>query len=77
MKPFQVHLFSEEGRIPEAVPPEPSFVYGNKRYLNFVHFDCLHLKNSEYLKETARTNIEERGIVPTDARVEIMADLQD
>ena len=77
MKPFQVHLFDEEGKIPESVPPEPSFVHGNKRYLNFLHFDCLHLKNSEYLKETARMNIEARGIVPTDARAEIMADLQD
>ncbi|KPK63663.1 hypothetical protein AMJ83_05525 [candidate division WOR_3 bacterium SM23_42] len=77
MKPFQVHLFSEEGKIPESVPPEPSFVYGNKRYLNFLHFDCLHLKNSEFLRETARTNIEARGIVPTDARAEIMANLQD
>lgn len=77
MKPFQVHLFSEEGRIPESVPPEPSFVYGNKRFLNFLHLDCLHLKNSEYLKETARSNIEARGIVPTDARAEIMAKLQD
>jgi len=77
MKPFQVHLFNEEGKIPESVPPEPSFVYGNKRYLNFLHFDCLHLKNSEYLKETARMNIEARGIVPTDARAETMANLQD
>jgi glycine C-acetyltransferase len=77
MKPFQVHLFGEEGRIPESVPPEPSFVYGNKRYLNFLHLDCLHLKNSEYLSETARMNIEARGIVPTDARAEIMANLQD
>lgn len=77
MKPFQVHLFSEEGKIPESVPLEPSFVYGNKRYLNFLHFDCLHLKNSEFLRETARMNIEARGIVPTDARAEIMSNLQD
>jgi glycine C-acetyltransferase len=76
MKPFQVHLFSEEGRIPESVPPEPSFVYGNKRYLNFLHQDCLHMKNSEYLRETARQNIEARGIVPTDSRAEIMANLK-
>ncbi|UCG29834.1 MAG: aminotransferase class I/II-fold pyridoxal phosphate-dependent enzyme [candidate division WOR-3 bacterium] len=76
MKPFQVHLFSEEGRIPESVPPEPSFVYGNKRYLNFLHLDCLHMKNSEHLRETARMNIEARGIVPTDARADIMANLQ-
>ena len=77
MKPFQVHLFGEEGKIPESVPPEPSFIYGNKRYLNFVHFDCLHLKNSEYLKETARLNIEAEGIVPTDARASILGNLQD
>lgn len=77
MKPFQVHLFSEEGKIPESVPLEPSFVYGNKRFLNFLHFDCLHLKNSEFLRETARMNIEARGIVPTDARAEIMSNLQD
>ena len=77
MKPFQVHLFSEEGKIPESVPLEPSFVYGNKRYLNFLHFDCLHLKNSEFLRETARMNIEARGIVPTDGRAEIMSNLQD
>jgi len=77
MKPFQVHLFGEEGKIPESVPPEPSFIYGNKRYLNFLHFDCLHLKNSEYLKETARMNIEAEGIVPTDARAGIMGSLQD
>jgi len=77
VKPFQVHLFSEEGKIPESVPLEPSFVYGNKRYLNFLHFDCLHLKNSEFLRETARMNIEARGIVPTDGRAEIMSNLQD
>jgi glycine C-acetyltransferase len=76
MKPFQVHLFNEEGRVPESVPPEPSFVYGNKRFLNFLYLDCLHMKNSEYLKETARMNIEARGIVPTDARAEITANLQ-
>ncbi|MBE0432998.1 aminotransferase class I/II-fold pyridoxal phosphate-dependent enzyme [candidate division WOR-3 bacterium] len=76
MKPFQVHLFSEEGKIPESVPAEPSFVYGNRRYLNFLSCDCLHLKNSEYLRETARTNIEAKGIVPTEARAEIMANLQ-
>jgi glycine C-acetyltransferase len=76
MKPFQVHLFSEDGRIPEAVPPEPSFVYGNKRFLNFLHLDCLHLKNSDYLTDTARMNIEAKGIVSTDARAEIMENLQ-
>ncbi|UCF70297.1 MAG: aminotransferase class I/II-fold pyridoxal phosphate-dependent enzyme [candidate division WOR-3 bacterium] len=75
MKPFQVHLFDEEGKIPESVPPEPSFVYANKRYLNFLHVDCFHLKNSEYLRETARTNIEAKGIVPTEARAEIMGNL--
>ena len=77
MKPFQVHLFGEEGKVPESVPLEPSFVYGNKRYLNFLHCDCLHLKNSDILRETARANIEAQGIVPTESRAEIMTDLQE
>lgn len=76
MKPFQVHLFDEEGKIPESVPAEPSFVYGNRRYLNFLTCDCLHLKNSDSLRETARAHIDTRGIVPTEARAEIMANLQ-
>jgi glycine C-acetyltransferase len=77
VKPHQVYLFDEEGgKFPEIFPAEPVFFYGNKRYRNFLSFDCLDLKNSEYLKEIATTNIESRGILSADGRVKIMEDLQ-
>lgn len=76
MKPYQVHLFSDEDKIPVFLPPEPFFVHENKRYLNFLGFDCFYLKNHEYLKEAARLSIESGGITSTDGRIRIMEDLQ-
>lgn len=64
MKPYQVHLFTDENKIPEALPSEPYFVYENKRYLNFTVIDCFHMKTSDHLKEAARSIIETQGIVP-------------
>lgn len=76
MKPYQVHLFAEEATVPDMLPYEPFFVYDNKRYLNFVPLDCFHMKNSEYLRETARATIESRGIRATDGRLEALKDLE-
>ncbi len=76
MKPYQVHLFTDDSKIPVHLPSEPIFVYENKRYLNFLMFDCFHLKNNEHLKETAKLSIESNGIVSTDGRIEIKEELQ-
>ncbi len=76
MKPYQVHLFSDDSRIPEVLPSEPIFVYENKRYLNFLVFDCFYMKNNEYLRETAKTSIESSGIVSTNGRIKVMEELQ-
>ena len=76
MKTYQVHLFDEEYLAPDFPPAEPVFLYGDKRYLNFLNLDCLHLKNSEYLKEAAKSNIEAVGIGTSDRQVELMYDLQ-
>jgi len=76
MKPYQVHLFTDENKIPIYLPSEPIFVYENKRYLNFLIFDCFHLKNNDYLKEAAKINIESNGIVSTDGRIETKEELQ-
>jgi glycine C-acetyltransferase len=70
MKPYQVHLFSDADKIPDALPVEPIFVYENKRYLNFYTFDCYHFKNSEILKGVAQTSIASHGIASSDKRVE-------
>jgi len=76
MKPYQVHLFGEETKIPESLPYEPIFIYNNKRYLNFLSIDCFHMKNSDYLRETAKVSIESKGIRATDGRLEAMANLE-
>lgn len=75
MKPYQVHMFTDEKKIPDALPSEPWFVYENKRYLNFTVFDCFHRKTSDDLKEAARSIIESKGIVPADGINESLADL--
>ena len=54
MKPYQVHLFSDDKKIPDSLPAEPVFVYENKRYLNFLVFDCFHLRNNEVLRGVAK-----------------------
>ena len=76
MKPYQVHLFSDNTKIPDYLPTEPVFVYENNRYLNFLTFDCFHLKNNEYLRDTARNNIEAKGIVAAEGRIETIERLQ-
>jgi 7-keto-8-aminopelargonate synthetase-like enzyme len=77
MKPYQVHLFSDEGKIPQTLPSEPVFVYENKRYLNFLVFDCFHLKHSEILRDAAKTALEYGGLVPADDRMQVMDELQE
>jgi glycine C-acetyltransferase len=75
MKPYQVHLFSDESKIPDMLPAEPVFIYENKRYLNFLTFDCYHLKNNEILKDAARSSIETHGITSTNGKIETHAAL--
>ena len=58
MKPYQVHLVSDESKIPDFLPSEPYFIYENKKYLNFVVYDCFHLRNNEYLKDIAKAEID-------------------
>jgi 8-amino-7-oxononanoate synthase len=69
-------MFSDDKKIPEALPPEPVFVYENKRYLNFVPFDCFHLNNIDTLKNTALTSIENNGIVAAAGRIAPLQELQ-
>lgn len=76
MKPYQVHLFTEEGKIPEALPCEPVFIYEDKRYLNFLVFDCFYMKNNEMLKEAATAHIKECGISPVNGTVDLMGELK-
>jgi len=76
VKPYQVHLFSDDKKMPEALPPDPVFVYENKRYLNFVPFDCFHLKNTDALKSAALTSIEANGIAATGGRIAVLEELQ-
>lgn len=66
MKPYQVNLFVDEEKAPILLPSEPVFFYNNKKYLNFTLIDCFSRRNSEYLKEAARLNIDYRNI--TDLR---------
>ncbi len=76
MKPYQVHLFSDKNKIPDFLPSEPIFVYENKKYLNFLVFDCFHLKNNEYLKDSAKLNIDASGITSSEGRIKIMDELR-
>ncbi len=76
MKPYQVHLFSDENKIPDSLPSEPVFVCENKRYLNFLVLDCLHLRNNEILKEVAKAAIDAGGITSTDGRIQAMEELE-
>jgi len=76
MKPYQVHLFTDENKIPDALPSEPFFVYENKRYLNFTVFDCFHRKTGDDLKTAVHTIIENHGIVPAEGNNESLARLR-
>jgi len=76
MKPYQVYLFSEKGKALEFLPTEPVFVFENKRYLNFSNFNCLNLQNNDYLRETAKLNIDARGIAIHDGHFEIFDELK-
>jgi glycine C-acetyltransferase len=76
MKPYQVHLFSDDSKIPDFLPSEPYFIYEDKKYLNFVVYDCFHLRNNEYLKDVARAEIETNGIVSAGERSKVMEQLQ-
>ena len=76
MKPYQAHLFSDESKIPDFLPSEPIFVYENKRYLNFLVFDCFHLRNNEYLKNSAKLNIDANGITATEGRMRTFEELR-
>jgi glycine C-acetyltransferase len=75
MKPYQVHLFTDDNKIPDALPSEPWFVYENKRYLNFTVFDCFHRKTSDDLKDAARSIIDVHGIVAVDGNTESLVNL--
>jgi glycine C-acetyltransferase len=75
MKPYQVHLFTDENKIPDALPYEPCFIYENRRYLNFTVFDCFHRKTSDDLKNAAHVIIETHGIVPVDGNNESLSGL--
>jgi 7-keto-8-aminopelargonate synthetase-like enzyme len=76
MKPYQVHLFSDGSKIPDFLPSEPYFIYEDKKYLNFIVYDCFHLRNNEYLKDVARLEIKENGIVPAGERSDVMSQLE-
>ena len=76
MKPYQVHLFSDGSKIPDFLPSEPYFVYEDKKYLNFVVYDCFYLKNNEYLKDVARAEIESNGIVSAGEQSKVIEQLQ-
>lgn len=76
MKPYQVHLFSDDSKIPDFLPSEPCFVYENKKYLNFLIYDCFHLKNNEHLKNIAIAEIESSGIIAAGERSKAMEELR-
>lgn len=76
MKPYQVHLFSDEKKLPDSLPSEPVFICENKRYLNFLVFDCFHLRNNEILKDVAKAAIDSGGITSTDGRIRALEELQ-
>ncbi len=63
MKPYQVNLFNESERASIFLPSEPTFVLNNKRYINFALFDCFNRHNNEYLRETARLNIDSHNLM--------------
>lgn len=62
MKPYQAHLFTGDANPPEQLPAEPVFVHEDRRYLNFSSLDCFHLRNNDYLKETAKLGIDAHGL---------------
>lgn len=76
MKPYQVHLFSDETKNLEFLPSEPIFIHNNKRYLNFANFDCRNLRNNEYLRETAKLNIEVKGLAAGEGCLKILEELK-
>jgi 7-keto-8-aminopelargonate synthetase-like enzyme len=76
MKPYQVHLFNDEAKVPRILPADPVFIHENRRYLNFATLDCRHLCNNEHLKETAKLTIEERGLAPADSGTEITDEIK-
>lgn len=76
MRPYQVHLFNDETKNPPVLPSEPVFIFENKKYINFSNFDCRYLHNNEYLRETAKLNIDERGIVSTNGHLEKLEELK-
>ncbi len=63
MKPYQVNLFAEQEKTSIFLPSEPIFIYNNKKYINFALIDCFNRRNSEYLFEAARLNIDNRNVV--------------
>ncbi len=77
MKPYQVHLFEGTKTIPDVAQAEPVFVFDDKRYLNFLNFDCFNLRNSDYLKEATRLHIEARGIDSVEGRNELLNKLRE
>lgn len=76
MKPYQVSLFSEQGKILSFLPSEPIFIYDNKKYLNFSLFDCFNRRNNEYLAETAKLNIETRNVLDIRNPDDLMEELK-
>lgn len=76
MRPYQVHLFSDETKALKVRPVEPVFIYEDKRYLNFASTNCRHLYNNEHLKETAKLTIDEKGLIPADGETQLLAQLK-
>lgn len=77
MKPYQINLFTVKEKLPEIILQEPTFVYENKRYINFSLFDCRNLRNNEYLKETLRLNLDSRGITMIEEKDELMIKMKE
>ncbi len=63
MKPYQVNLFVDQEQTSIFLPSEPVFIHNNKKYLNFTLIDCFNRRNSEYLNEAARLNIDSHNVV--------------
>lgn len=76
MKPYQVHLFTDEDKIPDTMPCEPVFIHEDKKYLNFLVFDCFYMKNNELLKDAATGHIQEHGISPVSGMVDIIGEIK-
>jgi glycine C-acetyltransferase len=76
MRPYQVHLFTNEEGLPESLPSAPYFTYEDKRWLNFSSLDCFNLRGSELTKEVVKSNIDTAGIGFIKGRTETLKKLE-